>query len=120
MNDFDAVIMLTWSDWDTEPRSNRYHYASRFQKEVPVFFLQHKYQSVDEVDIQETQFENLKVINVSVGLKQSEVEYIKVLLKKHGIKNPLFWIYDSMNYALLLDACPEAFRVYHATEDYLT
>ena len=25
-----------------------------------------------------------------------------------------------MNYALLLDSYPDAFRVYHATEDYLT
>ena len=22
---FDAVLMFTWSDWHSEPRSNRYH-----------------------------------------------------------------------------------------------
>ena len=81
MQNFDAVIMLTWSDWETEPRSNRYHYASRFQKEVPVFFLQHKYQTVSEIDIQGTQFDNIKIVNVSVGLNKSEVEY-KSLIEK--------------------------------------
>ncbi len=29
-------------------------------------------------------------------------------------------IYDSLNYQNLLDEWPQAFRVYHATEDYLT
>lgn len=24
----DSVVMLTWSVWNTEPRSNRYHFAT--------------------------------------------------------------------------------------------
>src|SRR5471030_2610246 len=38
--DFDAVVMLTWSDWRGEPRSNRYHYATRFARRYPVYFVQ--------------------------------------------------------------------------------
>jgi hypothetical protein len=37
---FDAVVMLTWSDWRREPRSNRYHYATRFACRFPVYFVQ--------------------------------------------------------------------------------
>src|SRR5437016_5499446 len=37
---FDGVVMLTWSDWRTEPRSNRYHYATRFARSLPVLFVQ--------------------------------------------------------------------------------
>ena len=37
---FDAVVMLTVSDWHEEPRSNRYHYATRFARIAPVVFVQ--------------------------------------------------------------------------------
>src|SRR6185312_7141409 len=36
----DSVVMVTSSDWKTEPRSNRYHFATRFARCVPVFFVQ--------------------------------------------------------------------------------
>ncbi|MGC6511937.1 MAG: glycosyltransferase family protein [Parvibaculales bacterium] len=117
---FDAVVMLTWSDWETEPRSNRYHYASRFQNLVPVFFLQHRYQLMDDIAVEETEFPNLKIVNVSVGLNDREISQIKDLLSEYGVKKPIFWIYDSLHYTPLLDQMPEVFRVYHATEDYLT
>lgn len=37
---FDAVVFLTVSNWKTEPRSNRYHYATRFASRLPVYFVQ--------------------------------------------------------------------------------
>ena len=37
---FDAVVMLTFSKWHTEMRSNRYHYATRFARHLPVIFVQ--------------------------------------------------------------------------------
>lgn len=30
LSEFDCLVMLTWSDWHTELRSNRYHYVTRF------------------------------------------------------------------------------------------
>ena len=36
----DEVVMLTWCEWNSRPRSNHYHYASRFAKQVPVLFVQ--------------------------------------------------------------------------------
>jgi glycosyltransferase involved in cell wall biosynthesis len=119
-NCFDAVIMLTWSDWKTEPRSNRYHYATRFARTVPVLFLQHQYLKRSKLSIETTEVPNVDIVNISIGLNDREVAEIKQLIHARGIRRPLVWIYDSMNYHPLLDAIPNAFRVYHATEDYLT
>lgn len=120
LNSFDAVIMLTWSDWKTEPRSNRYHYATRFSHFVPVLFLQHQSVVRSGLSVESTEVPNLDIVNVSVGISAQEIAALKQLLHARGIRRPLLWIYDSMNYQPLLDALPAAFRVYHATEDYLT
>lgn len=117
---FDAVIMLTWSDWKTEPRSNRYHYATRFARALPVLFLQHLYVKRDGISVEASEIANIDIVNVSCGLSEQDVNDIKQLLTARGFKHPLVWIYDSLNYQPLIDALPRAFRVYHATEDYLT
>lgn len=119
LDDFDAVIMLTWSDWKSEPRSNRYHYATRFATHVPVLFLQH-HSLVEELVVEPSGKENLDIINVSANISADEVIEFLRLLKIRGITRPLVWIYDTLNYQLLLDSLPTAFRVYHATEDYFT
>jgi hypothetical protein len=116
---FDAVVMLTWSDWKSEPRSNRYHYATRFARYLPVLFLQHLYHSRVGISVEPSEIPNIDLVSVSVGLCNQDVKSIKSLLAARGVKRPLLWIYDSLNYQLLLDALPRAFRVYHATEDYL-
>lgn len=117
---FDAVIMMTWSDWKIEPRSNRYHYATRFARTVPVLFLQHRYLLCNELTVEPTEIQNLDIVNVSPGLNDSQIAAFKQLMHARGIRRPLVWIYDSVNYQPLLEAMPAAFRVYHATEDYLT
>ncbi|WP_306478049.1 glycosyltransferase [Methyloversatilis sp.] len=117
---FDAVVMLTWSDWKNEPRSNRYHYATRFARELPVLFLQHLYKKETDFSVLPSEVQNLDLVHVNCGLNERDVMDIKSLLVARGIKRPLLWIYDSLNYQPLIDALPNAFRVYHATEDYLT
>lgn len=117
---FDAVIMLTWSDWDNEPRSNRYHYGSRFEKLVPVYFLQHRYRDIENIKVRPSGLDKLKIVDMPVNGSEKTVEQFLLTLKKDGIKNPIFWIYDTLNYSLLLSKLPRAFRVYHATEDYIT
>lgn len=117
---FDAVLMLTWSDWKNEPRSNRYHYATRFARQLPVLFFQHLYQKRDSVLLEESDVPNLDVITVNHGLRDVDVLEIRSLLAARGIKKPLLWIYDSINYQRLIEALPRGFRTYHATEDYLT
>jgi len=117
---FDAVVMLTWSNWETEPRSNRYHYATRFARALPVFFLQHCYSHRNGIEVKESGTSNIEIVQVSCGPTEREIREFKDLLTARGIKKPLFWIYDSMYYHELLDSFPMDFRVYHGTEDYLT
>lgn len=118
--DFDAVIFLTWSNWESEPRSNRYHYASRFAKNFPVIFIQNQRPIKGGVEFVQSEISNLDLINVSSPIQRGEVESILEMLRSRGLKNPLIWIYDSMNYGNLLSAMPKWMRVYHATEDYFT
>lgn len=117
---FDAVIFLTWSDWETEPRSNRYHYASRFAQRIPVIFVQNLLEIQGGALVSPSGIENLDLVNVSLPIKEGEVRTILDLLRCRGIKNPLVWIYDSLHYGRLLSAMPRWLRVYHATEDYFT
>jgi glycosyltransferase involved in cell wall biosynthesis len=42
------------------------------------------------------------------------------LLRQHSVRKPLIWIYNSLHFREIIESFPNAFRVYHATEDYLT
>ncbi len=117
---FDAVIMLTWSDWKTEPRSNRYHYATRFARTLPVLFLQHAYAKRSDVLVEGSEVVNIDIVHVNCGMRGQDVTQLRQLLDARGIKRPLLWIYDPVNYSKLIEALPSAFRCYHATEDYFT
>ena len=117
---FDAVLMLTWSDWYTEPRSNRYHYATRFAKHVPVLFLQHGYRKASQLSVTSSDVDGIDIVQVSCPMSKDEALAIKSLLYARGVKRPLVWIYDSMYYWDLLEVLSNGFFVYHATEDYLT
>ncbi|MEO8340124.1 MAG: glycosyltransferase, partial [Nitrospirota bacterium] len=117
---FDAVIMLTWSDWKTEPRSNRYHYATRFARTLPVLFLQHGYATRQDVLVEAGLYPNIDIVQVCCGMRDLDVAQVKRLLDARGIKRPLLWIYDPINYSALIEALPAALRCYHATEDYFT
>ena len=119
-NYFDVVIFLTWSNWETEPRSNRYHYATRFAKHVPVLFLQNQRTSESGIAVTESGIPNLDIIDVASPISDLQVSEITMLVRHRGFKQALIWIYDSENYWSLLDALPRYFRVYHATEDYFT
>lgn len=117
-SEYDVVVMLTWSNWFSELRSNRYHYASRFSKKCPVLFVQ--------PDLEDTafQFENTEIPNVTVlhlycEYNQVQVEiFNRALLERKFIK-PLFWIYNGYFSNILMERY-FVLSVYHGTEDYLS
>lgn len=117
---FDVVIVLSWSDWDNEPRSNRFHYSTRFARLLPVIFLQHPKAQTASIKVRPSAFENLDIVNFNAPVDPNTVRQVLELMKARGFTRPLLWIYDSLNYDLLMDALPCSFRVYHATEDYFT
>ncbi len=127
---FDAVVMLTWSNWKTEPRSNRYHYASRFALELPVLFAQQT-----ELDptvvipqsqvlfIEASGHPGIDLVHVDTRSEERSVQEFLGFLRARGIKRPFVWVYNTLGFAAIAEALRRtgsAFVVYHATEDYFT
>lgn len=115
---FDSVIFLTWSDWHSEPRSNRYHYAVRFAKHWPVYFVQ------PDLDTDEIRFESIDDFDITIvhvskkyGLEQATL--MKRAFGARGLRQPLLWIYNPF-FEEFIRTAPAVLRVLHATEDYFT
>ena len=110
----DCVVMLTWSNWHTEPRSNRYHYAMRFARHVPVFFVQ-----PDDGDAMEERSgePNVTIVHVGSEYGSAQLKAFQAALHSRGLTRPLLWIYNP-NYQCLGECFPGAPRVFHVTEDY--
>lgn len=112
----DSVVMLTWSDWFTEPISNRYHYATRFSKHLPVIFVQ-----PDMLDksyrYEETNNKNITILHIYCGYDQCQIELLNKALLERGIIKPLLWIYNTQFVDYIITRY-SPIKVYHATEDY--
>jgi glycosyltransferase involved in cell wall biosynthesis len=111
---FDSVVMLTWSNWKTEPRSNRYHYATRFARHVPVLFVQ-----PDGAQPCEEPSDNANIALLHVGSRYGarQLAPVSVALERRGLSRPLLWSYNPF-YRDLARYFPRSMRIHHATEDY--
>jgi hypothetical protein len=114
-NNFDAVVMLTWSDWHKEMRSNRYHYAKRFSRHLPVIFVQ--------PDIEEgyryepTELKGVTILHVAMSFGCKQTDALNEALREKGVIRPLLWIYNFL-FVDFIATRFSPFKVYHATEDY--
>jgi len=117
-DNFDAVVMLTWSNWHDEPRSNRYHYATRFARELPVLFVQ---PDLDEgpVKSEKVHGHDITILHVSRHYTAEQSSQLMQVLKELGIRRPLLWIYN-VYFEHYIRRASAPMRVYHATEDYLS
>ena len=115
---FDAVVMLTWSDWHSEPRSNRYHFATRFAKRLPVFFVQLK-DGIDQVEIETLDRHDISIVYINNKYGRDQTNILTSILSQRGVQKPLLWIYNSF-FEDFIRFYPARLRVYHATEDYFS
>ena len=115
---FDAVVMLTWSDWHTEPRSNRYHYAMRFARHLPVYFVQADGEE-EVVRFEPVPDANITLVHVLALYDEADAHRLDEALKAQGVFRPLLWIYNTFFEDYIRLSRPRL-RVYHATEDYVT
>ena len=113
---FDAVVMLTWSDWHAEMRSNRYHYASRFARHCPVIFVQPD-QFRFRCRYEPTELAGVTILHASRLYGRRQAVAIAAALAERGVVRPLLWIYNHQ-YAELIYGLSSVLTVYHATEDY--
>jgi glycosyltransferase involved in cell wall biosynthesis len=108
--------MLTWSDWRTEPRSNRFHYASRFARKVPVLFVQpDEGPRPDEA----TEVPGVTLVHVGPRYDAAQLAPVAERLAARGFVRPLLWVYNP-RYTRVAAHFPGALRVLHATEDYFS
>jgi glycosyltransferase involved in cell wall biosynthesis len=117
----DGVVMLTWSNWRTEPRSNRYHYATRFARTLPVLFVQPDGAgsscSFEETEIPGVTIVHLPPVNGNRLSPRRQAEKLAVVLASRGIHRPILWIYNPF-LGEIVRCCDAPLKVYHATEDY--
>ena len=115
---FDAIVMLTWSDWFTEPVSNRYHYATRFAKHLPVIFVQPDKEDGGGYQFEETNIENIVVLHIGVNYTEKQKNSLDQALYSKKVFKPLLWIYN-LHFADYLKERYAPLKIFHATEDYL-
>jgi hypothetical protein len=113
---YDAVVMLTWSDWHLEERSNRYHYATRFAKQRPVYFVQPD-GFADEISSEKVAGHDIEVMHVPNADTHERAEKMARYLREQGVRKPLLWIYNPY-FERFISLSGSQCRAYHATEDY--
>lgn len=129
---FDAVVMLTWSDWKSEPRSNRYHYAVRFSKYLPVIFVQPDLNNQDFY-FEATEFDNITILHINNRYisryrlnklleffnKNKTINSLRSALKYLNIKSPIIWVYNPY-FSNYIKTSRSHLKIYHASEDYFS
>ncbi len=115
---FDSIVILSASNWFKELRSNRYHYASRFAKKVPVFFVQPDL-CYKNYRFEDTEVEKIKVLHLWKRFDNYQANLLKFALQQVSANKPVFWLYNGRFNNILLQ-CDSVLNVYHATEDYFS
>lgn len=108
--------MLTFSNWFTEMNGNRYHFATRFAKDIPVFFVQVD-GIFDSVAYEKTKIDNITVVKLNSPYNYKSFKTFLSDLFNKGHRTPLFWVYNPY-FEQLLNILPSPDVIYHATEDY--
>ncbi len=117
-DNIDSIVMLTASNWKTELRSNRYHYATRFAKTHPVIFVQPDLSSPEYL-YESTEHPNIIILHVFKEFGPQQSQILTRALNEKNIRSPLIWIYHVLFWDFIRNVyC--AFSIYHATEAYLS
>lgn len=123
------IICFSFSDWDEEMVSNRYHILTRFARNNRVFLFERQL-SLDDFPKRWPKIlgnfrtkDGLVLITPGIVFPKGIASkffyryFLKKLYQKFKIKNPIFWFY---NYQLdyILEKYPHQISCYHCTEDY--
>jgi glycosyltransferase involved in cell wall biosynthesis len=125
-NGIDSVYFLILGDLHEELESNRWHYARRWARHVPVTLLQPRQRLPRRRDARAVAaIDNCEVLPVMQtgeatayplrGLVQAA--QVMEHMAKRGHSRPLLWCYNPL-LAALYAAVPAVARVYHASENY--
>jgi hypothetical protein len=115
---FDAAVMLTCSNWHTEPRSNGRHYATRFARHLPVVFVQPDAQG-DTIASESVPGHAIEILHVPGSYDLRQARGLERALAERGIRRALLWTYN-VYFTDFVARSPARLRIYHATEDLLS
>src|SRR5947209_18562374 len=90
--EFDCIVILSWSKWHSEPRSNRYHYATRFARLLPVIFVQ-PFWPEPNFRFEETDIRQFTVLHLPETFDDHQSTLLHCALRERGLMRPLFWVY---------------------------
>src|SRR4051794_4954852 len=121
---FDSVYFLTFGGWKGELQSNRWHYASRWARELPVVLVEPVgISGVTSVEL-DSRLPNLQLLSVprptyvfDAGWQCVATARIVKHMQAHNHWRPLLWAYNP-NLLGAYAAVPAVARVYHASENY--
>jgi hypothetical protein len=113
---FDSVVMLTWSDWNKEPRSNRYHFATRFARHLPVIFVQPDLHR-RTFRFEPSGYRQLEILHVYRYYTSDQTLLLNQALTSRGVLKPLLWIYNPY-FLPFVSHFESPLRAFHATETY--
>jgi glycosyltransferase involved in cell wall biosynthesis len=122
----DCIYFLIDVGWKNELRANRWHYARRWARLLPVVLVVPK-QSVPSWSIDEEaepRLDNCSILNVvgplaSVTPPRMAIQIAQVLahMRAHGLRRPILWCYNP-HLVGVHGGVPAVARVFHATENY--
>src|SRR3954447_15035795 len=122
--EIDSVYFLTFGGWNSELRANRWHYASRWGRSLPVVLVEPS-NSRRTLPVQlDPRIPNMRVLRMNSARggfaprgHASSVSTLLRYMKEKGHRRPLLWAYNPAFLGAFV-TLPAAARVYHATENY--
>lgn len=122
----DSIYFLMFPGWRDELRSNRWHYARRWARYIPVVLVQPERRVRGGwVAAKETRIPNVEVLSICVSarpptlLKRSFAQTAQIMehMLTRGYERPILWGYNPWLVGAYAGV-PAIARVYHATENY--
>ncbi|MET3839611.1 glycosyltransferase [Bradyrhizobium sp. OAE829] len=123
----DCIYFLMYDSWPWEMRSNRWHYASRWARHLPVVLVQPVLMKDDEpsVSLPEPRIPNARILKVraayppicSLTTGMLQAKQLHEDMAAHGYSRPILWTYNP-DYLFASEILPASMRVFHATENY--
>jgi glycosyltransferase involved in cell wall biosynthesis len=124
----DSIYFLMGPGWKTELRSNRWHYASRWARHLPVVLVQPCDSATEPIPVSEVEprIPNCRVLHVcEAGQENGQFLPLSLLqshqiladMEQHRYSWPIMWIYYP-HYVCTIGFVPALAHIFHATENY--
>lgn len=127
MIEFDSVYFLMFGGWKNELYANRWHFATRWARKLPVVLVQPTQTTPiwKLTEEPEPRIPNCSILYIKASISQSsyfsdllvQVGQVQGHMFQHGHARPLLWCYNPSLFGLFA-GLPAVFRLYHATENF--